>query len=192
MSSVATPRRGSLPNGVWGIALVIATEGAFLGCLIASYLYLGSRRASWPPPGIPEPHVLVPLILSGVLLATSVPMFLASFAARRGAARASWLLIFAALVVQCGYLGYQVHLFLRDLDTFSPSASAYGSAYFTLLGAHHVHVLVGILLDVWLLARVARGLTGYRVTAVRVVSWYWHFVNVIGVLITITIVSAAW
>jgi cytochrome c oxidase subunit 3 len=192
MSSVATPRRGSLPNGVWGIALVIATEGAFLGCLVASYLYLGSRRENWPPPGIPEPHVLVPLILAGVLLATSVPMFLASLAARRGAARTAWLLIFAALLVQSGYLAYQVHLFLRDLDTFSPSASAYGSSYFTLLGAHHVHVLVGILLDVWLLARLTRGLTDYRVTAVRVVSWYWHFVNVIGVLITITIVSAAW
>ena len=189
MSSVVTPRRGSLPNGVWAIALVIATEGAFLGCLIASYFYLGTRRPSWPPPGIPEPHVLVPLVLSGALLLTSVPLFLASASARRGLAGATWLLVLVALVVQSGYLGYQVYLFLRDLEAFSPSASAYGSAYFTLLGAHHVHVLVGILLEGWLLLRLLGGLTRYRADAVRVVAWYWHFVNLIGVAITLTIVS---
>jgi heme/copper-type cytochrome/quinol oxidase subunit 3 len=191
MSAVLTPRRGSLPNGIWGIVLVIATEGAFLGCLMASYFYLATRVVTWPPTGVPEPRVLVPVLLTFGLVATSVPMFLAAAQAKRHRVRAAWFLILAALLVQSAYLGIQVHFFLSDLDVFSPSASAYGSAYFTLLGAHHAHVVVGILLDLWLLARLLGGLTPYRVNAVRVVSWYWHFVNVLGVLVTLTVISPA-
>jgi heme/copper-type cytochrome/quinol oxidase subunit 3 len=191
VSTVLTPRRGSLPNGVWAIALVIATEGALLGCLIASYFYLATRPRTWPPAGVPEPHVLVPLLLAAALVATSVPMFFASVFATRDRVRPTWILILLAMVAQSAYLGVQTHLFLQDLDRFSPTATAYGSAYYTLLGAHHVHVAVGILLDLWLLARLLGGLTRYRVNAVRVTAWYWYFVSAIGVLVTLTIVSPA-
>jgi cytochrome c oxidase subunit 3 len=135
--------------------------------------------------------VLVPVLLTCGLVATSVPMFLAAVQANQHRVRAVWFLILAALLVQSAYLGIQLHFFLSDLDAFSPSASAYGSAYFTLLGAHHAHVAVGILLDLWLLARLLNGLTPYRVNAVRVVSWYWHFVNLVGVLVTLTVISPA-
>ena len=191
MSVVVTPRRAALPNGVWAIALVIATEAAFLCCLIASYFYLGSRVRTWPPAGLPEPHVLVPLLLTAGLVATSVPMFFATRLAAAYRVRAVWLLVFGAMVVQCAYLGIQVHLFQNDLDAFKPTGSAYASAYYTLLGAHHVHVAVGILLDLWLLARLLGGLTPYRVNAVRVVAWYWYFVCALGVLVTLTVLSPA-
>jgi heme/copper-type cytochrome/quinol oxidase subunit 3 len=186
-----TPRRSALPNGVWAIALVIATEGAFLGCLMASYFYLGTRVRTWPPPGVPEPHLLVPLLLTAGLVATTLPMWLASALANRYSLRGPWLAIFAAMVLQSAYLGIQVHLFLQDLDNVDPTASAYGSAYFTLLGAHHVHVLAGVLLDLWLLARLVGGLTPYRVNAVRVAAWYWYFVAALGVLVTLTVLSPA-
>jgi cytochrome c oxidase subunit 3 len=189
MSTALTPRRSALPNGVWAIALVVATEGAFLGCLMASYFYLGSRVRTWPPAGVPEPHVLVPLVLTGVLVATSVPMFFASRLAARYRVGPTWLLVFVAMAVQAAYLGIQVHLFLEDLDKVSPTASAYGSAYFTVLGAHHAHVAVGILLDLWVLARLVGGLTPYRVNAVRVAAWYWYFVSALGVLVTLTVLS---
>jgi heme/copper-type cytochrome/quinol oxidase subunit 3 len=185
------PRRRALPNGVWAILLVIATEGALLGCLMAGYFYLGTRVVTWPPPGVPEPHVLVPSLLTAGLVATVIPMWLASVFASRYRVRAAWLAILVATILQSAYLGIQVHLFLQDLDKVDPTASAYGSAYFTLLGAHHVHVLVGVLLDLWLLARLLGGLTPYRVNAVRIAAWYWYFVAAIGVLITLTVLSPA-
>jgi heme/copper-type cytochrome/quinol oxidase subunit 3 len=191
MTTILTPRRSALPNGVWAIALVIATEGAFLGCLMASYFYLGTRVKTWPPSGVPEPHVLVPLVLAGVLVATTVPMYFASALAGRYRLRAAWTLIVLAMLAQSAYLGVQVHLFLQDLNDVDPTASAYGSAYFTLLGAHHVHVAAGILLDLWLLARLVGGLTRYRVNAVRVAAWYWYFVAALGILVTLTVVSPA-
>ena len=191
MSATLTPRRAALPNGVWAVLLLIATEGAFLGCLMASYFYLGTRVRTWPPPGVPEPHVLAPLLLTAGLVATTLPMWLAAAFAGRYRLGAAWLALFAAMLLQSAYLGIQMHLFLQDLDKVDPTASAYGSAYFTLLGAHHVHVLAGVLLDIWLLARLFGGLTPYRVNAVRVTAWYWYFVAAIGVLVTLTVLSPA-
>ena len=143
----------------------------------------------WPPHGVPEPKVALPLILTAILVATSVPMQIASRAAqagRRGPLRAALLL---ALVVQSGYFAVQMHLFLSDLDKFSPAKSAYGSIYFTLLGAHHAHVAVGLLLNLWFLLRFSTGLTRYRVTGLRAATFYWHFVNAMAVLVTLTVLS---
>jgi cytochrome c oxidase subunit 3 len=191
MSTVLTPRRGTLPNGVWAVLLVIATEGAFLGCLIASYLYLATRVPDWPPAGVPEPRVLAPMLLTGLLVATTLPVFAASFLVRRGGVRGAWLLVLLALVLQASYLAAQIWLFQDDLSKFSPTGSAYASAYFTLLGAHHAHVAVGLLLDLWLLIRLLGGLTPYRATAVRVAAWYWVFVAGMGVFVTLTVISPA-
>jgi heme/copper-type cytochrome/quinol oxidase subunit 3 len=80
-------------------------------------------------------------------------------------------------------------LFEHDLDKFSPKATAYGSIYFTMLAIHHLHVLVGILLIGWLLARLLSGLTTYRLIAVRVVALYWYFVIAMGVLVVLTQLS---
>jgi heme/copper-type cytochrome/quinol oxidase subunit 3 len=191
MSTALTPRRGTLPNGVWAVALVIATEGAFLGCLIASYLYLATRVPQWPPAGVPEPRVLAPVLLTVLLVLTTPLVLAASVLARRGRVHGAWVLILLAFLLQAAYLAAQVYLFQDDLSTFSPTGSAYGSAYFTLLGAHHAHVVVGLLFDVWLLLRLLGGLTRYRATAVRIAAWYWVFVAGIGVLVTLTVLSPA-
>src|ERR671930_2373052 len=72
-ASYAARQRRSLPLGWWGVALLVATETAFFGTLIASYFYLRFRASQWPPPGIEPPDVTAPLILTGALVATSVP-----------------------------------------------------------------------------------------------------------------------
>jgi heme/copper-type cytochrome/quinol oxidase subunit 3 len=188
-ASYAARRRRAQPSGWWGVALLVATEAALFGTLIASYFYLRFRTVDWPPGGIEAPDATLPLVLTGVLLATSVPMLLAARAARAGEARRTALWILLGLAVQAGYLGGQAALFASDLDKFSPKDNAYGSIYFTMLGAHHAHVVVGILLSLFVLARLISGLTNYRVIAVRVVALYWYFVAVVGVLVTLTQVS---
>jgi heme/copper-type cytochrome/quinol oxidase subunit 3 len=113
----------------------------------------------------------------------------ASAAARRGSARAAWTLTALALLMQAAYFAVQVLLYIHDLGDFSPTTNAYGSVYFTMLGAHHIHVIVGLLLDLWLLVRLAGGLTAYRRTAVRAVSLYWYVIAAVGVAVTLVQVS---
>jgi heme/copper-type cytochrome/quinol oxidase subunit 3 len=171
------------------MALFAATESALFGVLLGTYYYLEFRSPAWPPPGIAAPAAVLPLALAGALALATAPMLLAARAASRGARRAAWLLVAVALAVQSGYLAWQVVLYADDLGRFSPDGSAYGSIYFMLLGAAHAHVALGLLLDLWLLARLATGLTRYRAVAVRAVSIYWVFVAAVTVLVTLTQVS---
>lgn len=183
-------QRAAQPNGWWGVALFLCAEVTLFGTLIGSYFYLDFGAHRWPPAGIKAPSVVLPLVATGVLVATSVPMWLAARSAREGHRwRVQWL-IAAALVVQLCYLAAQVLLFRHDYNDFKPQASAYGSIYFTLLAAHHAHVLVGILLNAGVLAFVSlRGLTNYWLIGVRGVALYWYVVNAIAVVVVFTQLS---
>ena len=192
MRSAAAPvERGvARPNGWWGVVVFVATEATLFGTMIGSYFYLRFRAVEWPPAGVPAPHVTVPLVLTGVLVATSLPVAMSVSSARRGLAARAWIALLVALVVQSGYLAMQIHLYLDDLDKFSPQGSAYGSIYFTLLGAHHAHVAVALLLEAWLLVRLASGLTRYRLVGLKAVAFYVHFVNVLAVAVVAVQLSA--
>ena len=181
--------REAKPNGWWGIALFVATEATLFGTLIGSYFYLRFNNLQWPPPGVPEPKVTVPLVLTAVLLTTSLPLQAAVSAARAARRWRAWWLIAVALVVQTGYFAMQVHLFAGDVAKVRPQGSSYASIYITLVGADHAHVFVGLLLDLWLLVRLATRLTTYRLVALRSVAFYWHFVNVLTVAVVLTQLS---
>jgi heme/copper-type cytochrome/quinol oxidase subunit 3 len=189
MSSAPYVERVARPNGWWGMAVFVATEATLFGTLVGTYWYLRFQADHWPPAGVPDPKVLWPVVLTLVLVSTSVPMQLAFVAARGGRLAATRLLLAIALVVQAGYLAGQIHLFVGDLHHFSPSATAYASSYFTLVGAHHAHVFVGILLNAWLLLRLAKGLTTYRLVGLQSTTFYWHFVNVLAVVVTLVQIS---
>jgi cytochrome c oxidase subunit III len=178
--------RRARPSGWWGMVLLIATEFTLFASLIASYFYLRFQADQWPPAGIEDPSVTLPLVLTGILVLTTVPMFGAVVSARAGRRWAAWGLIALALLVQGAYLGLQIWLFTDDMNSFSPSATAYGSIYFTLLGIHHAHVAIGLVLDLWLLGVLAFGLTNYRLIALRIIALYWYFVAFVGVLVVLT------
>jgi heme/copper-type cytochrome/quinol oxidase subunit 3 len=189
-AALVARRRRSAPNGVWGMALFLCSEITIFGTMISTYFYLESDAKVWPPAGIKPPSVAAPLIATAVLLLTTIPMFLAARAARRGARPAVLGLVALALVIQCCYLAAQILLFRHDLNQFRPQDTAYGSIYFTLLATHHAHVLLGILLDVVVLAYVAvRGLTNYWLIAVRNLALYWYVVSVIAILVVLTQLS---
>ena len=183
--------REAKPNGWWGIALFVGTEATLFGTLVGSYFYLRFNTVRWPPPGVPEPKVLWPLVLAGVLVATSLPMQAAVSAARAARRLRAWWLVLLAFSIQTTVFVAYVYLYVTDLDRFSPRGSAYGSVYFTLGGADHVHIGLGLLFDLWLLARLATRLTKYRLTGLRVVAFYWHFVNAATVAVVLTQLSPA-
>ncbi len=180
-------QRRAQPNGWWGMALFLCSEVTLFGTLIATYFYLDFDAHRWPPAGIKAPSVVLPLVATGALVSTSIPMWLAARSARAGQRQPVIWLIGGALVVQGCYLALQVLLFKHDLGHFAPQGSAYGSIYFTMLAAHHAHVLLGILLGLTVLAFVTiSGLTNYWLIGVRGLALYWHVVNVLAILVVLT------
>jgi len=188
--SLPAARPVTRPASWWGMLILVASEGTLFGAFIGTYFYLRFKTPTWPPGGLPEPKLVVPVVLALTLATTSLPIAVAAEAAQRGRLAATRALLVLALVVQSGYLAYEVHDMADQLRVFDISRNAYSSIYYTLLGADHAHVALGLLFDVWLLGKLARGLTGYRVRATQAIAWYWHFVNVLTLVVTATLLSA--
>jgi heme/copper-type cytochrome/quinol oxidase subunit 3 len=177
---IAAVRHVGRPTAWWGMLMFVATEATLFGAFVGTYFFLRFKSPAWPQGGLPEPTVVVPLVMAGVLLSSG---------AGRLAATRAWILL--ALVVQAGYFAYEVHDFADQLQVFDITVNAYSSIHYTLLGAAHAHVALGLLFDLWLLAKLVTGLTRYRVRATEAIALYWHAVNVITLVVTLTLVSAA-
>jgi heme/copper-type cytochrome/quinol oxidase subunit 3 len=188
--SAVAARRG-LPAAWWGMAMVVAAEATLIAMMIGTYFFLRFKNVAWPPHGIAEPTVTLPVVLLVVLLSTSAPMQLAYLAGRRGRLSRARGLLVLALIVQSAYFVFALHSYLHDLHRFTPQDHAYGSIYFTLLGADHAHVFAGLLLSAWLLLKLMRGLTRYRLNALLAITFYWHAVNVLTLAVTLTVLSPA-
>jgi heme/copper-type cytochrome/quinol oxidase subunit 3 len=191
-AAVLAGRRRGPSVAFWGMAMLIASEVTLFGTFIGTYYYLRFENTHWPPLGTPEPRVVVPLIMVGILATTSLPMYLAAGAAQRGRLWSARAFLVWALAVQCGYLAWAIHDYVDQLHVSTPQDNAYSSIYYVLLGADHAHVAIGVLLVAWLIWKLARGLTMYRLNATQAVAWYWHAVNlltlvVMGVLLSATI-----
>jgi heme/copper-type cytochrome/quinol oxidase subunit 3 len=182
--------RLSRPAAWWGMVILVASEATLFGCFVGTYFFLRFNTPVWPPDGIPKPKLLIPLILLGVLVSTSIPARLAAGAARAGRLGATRFFVAVILLVQAGYFAYEVHDFADQLRSFGISRDAYSSIYYTLLGADHAHVLLGALFCLWLLAKLATGFTTYRLNAVQAITWYVHAVNVLTIVVFGTLLSA--
>jgi heme/copper-type cytochrome/quinol oxidase subunit 3 len=189
-AAVVAGRRRGPSLAFWGMAMLVASEATLFGTFIGTYYYLRFESAHWPPLGTPEPRVVVPLVMVGILVTTSIPMQLAANAARAGRLWRTRAMLVWALVVQCGYLAWAIHDFVDQLHRSAPQDNAYSSIYYVLLGADHAHVAVGILLVAWLLWKLVRGLTMYRLNAVQAVTFYWHAVNVLTLIVIGVLLSA--
>lgn len=180
-------RRASQPNGIWGMALFLASEITIFGTMISTYFYLDFQAHRWPPAGIKPPGTLWPSVATGWLVLATVPMWFASRSARAGSKTATVSSIAVGMAMQAGYLAAQVLLFRHDLLDFSPQRSAYGSIYFTLLATHHAHVALGLALDLALISFVLlRGLTNYWLVGVRGLAMFWYVVTFLAVPVLLT------
>lgn len=185
----AGPERLERSNGWWGMLIFLAAETTLFGTIVGSYFYLRLNTSHWPPPGTPEPRVLAPALLTALLLSATLPLRASLTAARRGRRGRAVATLLIAGVIQAAYLAAQIDLYTRDLTHFKPQASAYASIYYTLLAVGHFHVFLGLLLDVWVLARLSVALTRYRIAGLHVVTLYWHVINGLTVAVLLVEVS---
>ena len=178
------------PNGWWGMALFVAAEATLFGTLIGSYVYLRFRNAQWPPAGIAKPAVLVPVALTLLLVVSGIATQFAWQAGRAGRVRAAWRFLAGAFALQLGYFAWQVHDWVGAIHDAPPSRSTYSSIVTTMLGFGHAHVLLGLLIDAWLLVQLARRFTPYRLVGLQSAAFYWWAVSGISVAVLLTQESA--
>ena len=164
----------------------LGSECLLFGGLISTYLLYKSRVPEGRGP-VPAELYDIPFtsVSSFVLLMSSLTMVLAVAAITRGDVRNTrvWLLSTAGLgsIFISGQV-YEFTAFVKEGMGFTTNVAA--SAFFTLTGFHGVHVSLGILMLLSLFAMSIRGkLPVERAETVEIVGLYWHFVDVVWILI---------
>ena len=162
----------------------LGSECLLFGGLISTYLIYRSRFAAGPAPGdifdIPFTSVS-----SFVLLMSSLTMVLALSALQRGDIRNNRLWLLTTALLGALFIGGQVYEFTTFLrEGLGYTTSPFSSAFFTLTGFHGVHVSVGIVMLMSLYVSSLRGnLRRESAETVEIVGLYWHFVDVVWILI---------
>jgi cytochrome c oxidase subunit III len=177
--------QASRPVGWYGMVFFIASEAIFFANLIASYLYLRVRAGAWPPV-VPGVHFELNKVLVGIntviLLSSSIPMHFAGRAAARGNRRGLAINLLLTVVLGVTFLSIQLYEYTHS--SFGPQSGVFGSTFFTLTGFHGAHVTAGALFLLVCFFRSLRGdFTAKRHFAVQAAEMYWHFVDVVWVVL---------
>jgi heme/copper-type cytochrome/quinol oxidase subunit 3 len=161
-----------------GMLIFLASETMLFGGFIAAFLVFRLGAPVWPPPLQPRLPVEVTAGNSAVLLLSGITMGRALRASREGNSEALVASLIHTALLGMLFLGVQGYEWTRLL-TFGLTASSgvYGGTFYTLIGAHALHLLGALTWLCIFLGRVARGLSGSRApTALPVFAMYWYFV----------------
>ena len=171
-------------NEKLGMWVFLGSECLLFGGLISTYLLYQDRAIEGP---LPKDLYDIPFtsVSSFVLLMSSLTMVLAVSAQMRGELpRARTWLIATALLGGIFISGqvYEFTAFVQEGMGFTTSLAA--SAFYTLTGFHGAHVTIGIIMLLSLVSASANGkIPKERAETVEIVGLYWHFVDVVWILI---------
>ncbi|MDQ1439515.1 MAG: cytochrome c oxidase subunit [Acidimicrobiaceae bacterium] len=162
----------------------LGSECLLFGALISTYfLYRGRSPVGPYPKDIYDiPYTSVS---SFVLLMSSLTMVLALAAIQRGDSRRLRVWLLATALLGSSFIAGQVYEFTTFIrEGLTLKTNLFGSSFFVLTGFHGVHVTVGIvmLLSLWTLSMRGK-LPQERAEVVEIAGLYWHFVDVVWIVI---------
>jgi cytochrome c oxidase subunit III len=180
VTSTIASSRGSQPP-IWnGMLLLILVESVVFATLISSYLYLRSGALEWPLGGIEKPKLLLPTINLFVLLASSIPIYLADQGIRKGNQTRLKVGLIASGVLAAVFLTLK-YIEYSGLD-YNWATNAYGSIVWTITGFHSAHVISLLLKTIVVTVLAFMGyFNAERNMGVQANGVYWHFVVVVWV-----------
>ncbi len=171
-------------NNILGFWIFIGAEFALFSTLFASYFVLVDRNAS----AITSAELFdlnLVLAMTFLLLTSSFTAGIAIHEMRSGRVNRMLIWIGLTLLLGLGFLGFEIYEFVHYAhEGATLSASAHWSTFFVLLGTHGLHVAVGVgWMTVLAIQIKMRGLTKRTTSKFFIASLYWHFLDVIWIII---------
>jgi heme/copper-type cytochrome/quinol oxidase subunit 3 len=168
--------------GMW---LFLASDCLLFGALISTYLVNHDRIAADQI----GPHEIFDIpftsVSSFVLLMSSLTMVLSLSALQRGDVVRNRLWLFVTAMLGATFVGGQVYEFTTFYkEGLGYTTNIFSSSFYTMTGFHGVHVTVGIIMLMTLMLKSLRGnLKQENAETVEIVGLYWHFVDIVWILI---------
>ena len=166
-----------------GVIGLILTESALFTIFVTAYLFYIGKSATGP---YPKDVLDLPILATICLLSSSLTVVLAERAFRRGQTRAFHLWWLVTILLAMEFLGSTAFEWRRLIfkDHLTISTNLFGTTFYSLVGLHASHVIVGLTLLVLVLVLSLRGyVTRTHAEHIEMLSWYWHFVDGIWVIV---------
>jgi cytochrome c oxidase subunit 3/cytochrome o ubiquinol oxidase subunit 3 len=170
-------------RGMVGMISLIVAESAIFTIFVAAWLYYLGRDTRGPSP---KEVLEVPWFYSVCLLGSSGIIMLAEHAIEHGkmaAFRLWWAFTILLGMIFLYGTGVEWHKLIVE-DHLTISTNLFGTTYYSLVGLHATHVVVGLIMMLFVLAfslmRVVQPVHAYRI---KVLALYWHFVDAVWVVV---------
>jgi cytochrome c oxidase subunit III len=173
-----------LPSkGMVGMACLITAESAIFIIFVIAYLYYIGKSLSGPTP---KEVLDLPIVATICLLSSSFTAHGAVSALRKSKVStcAAWLgttiLLGAIFLFYTGMEWYK----LIYHDGLTIRTNLFGTTFYSLVGLHATHVVVGlIMLTIALIAALRKAMNEHHAERLDVLSIYWHFVDAVWVVV---------
>ena len=183
----ATPTRPALPVNrpnivAIGTIIWLSSELMFFAALFAMYFTVRSVNPQIWADQTPLLNVPFASLNTTILVLSSVTCQLGVFAAERGdrVKLRMWFII--TFLMGAFFIGGQVKEYTElVMSGLTLASSPYGSVFYLTTGFHAMHVTGGLIAFLFVLGRtyVTKRFTHEQATTAIVVSYYWHFVDVV-------------
>lgn len=188
--AVLTPpiEKWELPSrGVVGMLCLILAEAAIFLIFVVAYIYYAGKSLSGPTPA----EVLkIPIFSTICLLSSSITVHLAVAALRRNKTRSTsfWLAATVTLgTIFITFTGIEWHELIYK-EGLTIQTNLFGTTYYSLVGLHATHVVVGLLMLGFALFFSLMGwLKEKHENRLEVLSLYWHFVDAVWVVVFLVV-----
>jgi cytochrome c oxidase subunit III len=177
-------REWRLPDrGVVGIISLIITETALFSIFVVAYLFYIGKSINGP---YPKDVLHYPILATICLLSSSGTIVFAEHALKHGLIGRFKLWLAATILLGAIFLVYTANewrelIFEKHLTI---ATNVFGTTFYSLVGLHATHVLVGLL---FLSLVMIVSLLGFPIQTqfrrVLFLSWYWHFVDAVWVVV---------
>ena len=169
-----------------GMCLFIISEVMVFGAFFTAYFFIRVVQADeWPAAGTELPK-LVAGINTAILVSSSFTLHWSETCIKNGNRRGLQAGIFTTFMLGLTFLFIQINEYVHI--GFAPQDTAQGTIFYGLTGLHGAHVFIGLTLLLMVTIRAFRGhFSAEHHQGVEVPGIYWHFVDIMWVVVYTTV-----
>jgi cytochrome c oxidase subunit III len=182
----AANRSSRVEPAMLGMLLFIISEVMVFGAFFTAYFFIRVvNGAEWPASETELPK-LIAGVNTAILLSSSITLHWAQTGIKQGNRTVLKVGMLVTFLLGCTFLFVQVNEYVHI--GFAPQDHAQGTVFYGLTGLHGAHVFIGLLLLLTVTVRAFRGhFSAEHHHGVEIPGIYWHFVDVMWVLVYLTV-----
>ncbi len=171
--------------GGLAISLFIATEVVIFGTMFAAFWTARATHADVWGQWVPHMNLIIPLILTLILWTSSFTILVSEKSVEKGKRAPAILWLLTTIILGSCFVVIHFNEWKHLWHSgFTLSSNMYGTGFYALTGIHTSHVLVGLISQLYVLWLLLSGkMTEHRTTMYKAVSIYWHFVDLMWLLV---------